>query len=112
MLKIIIVTVLFVILASCTTSVAFASEEDGLQTCEFVGNTIVDGEDYEEVFFLENILSMRDYGEFFIMESISQRELNDNGGLIERRLMNKAFNIDGELLTYRIIQCDTQDKQS
>ena len=48
---------------------------------------------------------------FFIMESISQRELNDNGGLIERRLMNKAFDIDGELLTYRIIQCETQDKQ-
>lgn len=112
MWKLIISTSLLFVLASCTASLAIATEEDGLQTCEFVANTIVDGEDYEEVFFLENILSMRDYGDYFILESISQRELTDFGGLIERRLMNKVFEIDGQLVTYRIINCEIQDKQS
>ena len=112
MWKLTLVAFLIVVLASCTVPLTIASEEDGLQTCEFVVNGIINGEDYEEVFFLENVVSLRDYGDFFIIESINRRELNYAGGLIERRMMNKAFNIDGELLTYRIINCEIQDKQS
>jgi len=100
---------LIVVLASCTVPLTIASEEDGLQTCEFVANGIINGEDYEEVFFLENVVSLRDYGDFFIMESINQRELNYAGGLIEKSFMNKSFDIDGETITYRIINCQIQE---
>jgi hypothetical protein len=109
MWKMTLVAILFVVLASCTVSLPIASEEDGLQTCEFVANGIINGEDYEEVILLENVVSLRDYGDFFIMESIDRRELNYAGGLIEKTFMNKSFDIDGETIAYRVINCQIQE---
>ena len=109
MRKLTLFTFLIVVLASCTVPLTIASEEDGLQTCEFVVNGIINGEEYEEVFFLENVVSLRDYGDFFIMESIDRRELNFAGGLIEKSFMNKSFDIDGETIAYRVINCQIQE---
>jgi hypothetical protein len=43
------------------------------------------------------------------MESIDRRELNYAGGLIEKTFMNKSFDIDGETIAYRVINCQIQE---
>ena len=108
MFKLLIVTVLFVVLASCHASVEFALEENGLQTCEFVANTVVEGEAVEEVFFLENVLTLKDHGDFYVLESIAQRELTENGGTLSRQLIYKRSALNGEILLYTVIQCTAQ----
>lgn len=108
MWKLIISTSLLFVLASCTASLAIATEEDGLQTCEFVANTIVDGENYEEVIFLENVLTLRDHGDFYVLESINQRELTAAGGSLSRQLINKRSEFNGEIITYNVLGCTGQ----